>query len=427
MTDYTRLASWMNRWSAAAVAVALGYLVAPIAFGDTDTYLNACGLPAQPKACNRRSDCTPYEIDIPDYWHGLASCLRAVRDTWASQGADAEVRVTREGRRETISDFARQVVVASVRRSEVRFAAVTEGRSALYRFADVFDSDLTPRGRFDDVFVANDRGTPYNGMGQSDMAYWSLQLAAQAGKGGYERSATDAAFYRAIATGAISAALRPVQEGGLASDLPCSDNPQKRCAWYHSITRRDRRPEQGLTLNQHLHVVRDLGLIADAFGRLGWDGADRYDAAAEAGVNQLLQPRRVAGTPPVLADFLAPPAGRERVRWLYYGHGGSSGYFLNRNGSDCNYHVHVLQLLEQVLARQAKRPGDGTAAGLACGSPLAEALRTARVRFEAEDPGAWSPSEGGMELSCKPQVADRYAAISRRPLLAPLGSCQSPR
>lgn len=390
-----------------------------------------CGLPAPAVACTRLSrNCVPYKAEVADYWHGMAQCLRKLRDSWAASGPGAEILITQAGYRRPVADFARDMVVASLRRKEVRLVARSGPRAQQVAFDEAFDTDLKLRKPFDDAFVANDLGTPYNGMGQTDMAYMAFQLGALAAKGGYPRSATDEAFYRKVGESALATVLRPVGEGGLASYQTCAGDAAKRCAWFHSITRRDKQVTDGLTLNQNLHVIRDLGLIADIYKSAGWGDSGPFETAMTMGMNQLFQtlPTAASHRPPLLSDFLGPPVGAHGVRWFYYGYGYGSkskaagGYFLNEHGKDCNYHVHVIDLLNQIIAHKAGLPGSSVPSEVrACGTVLSEAVRTAQERFYNKDVGAWSA--GPMDTACKKGVAGDYAALNKQPLIVELKSC----
>ncbi len=350
--------------------------------------------------------------DVPDYWHGLAQCLRGLRDRWSRDGPDAPVSVGPAGGSNDdakVSTLVRRQVMLAMSARPVRFAAGGPTAADL-RLGDVFDARGTPRRGFDRVVLLNDRGVAYNAMGQSGLAYFLFQMAVLADRGGYPQAADDTALYRALARGAIATVLTPVAAGGLAASRPCDDDASLRCTWYHSITRRDQPTAAGATLNQHLHAVRDLGLIADLLRKQRWNEGTDFNRAIIEGLNQLAFAAGSTrpGAPPNLADFLSPPAGKARVRWAYYGLNptatdGPHAYFLGVAGKDCSYHLHVLDLLSQILQRaqaqgflaRYERPL------LACGSALGEMERAARLRTERPgDARLWSTPAVGRDYTC---------------------------
>ncbi len=378
---------------------------------------SACGVARSFERCEdgkRRCErVTAY--DVPDYWHGLAQCLRGLRDRWSRDGPDAPVSLGAAGVADNdaqVSTLVRRQVLLAMSASPVRFVAGGSNGTATeeLRLDDVFDARSAPRRGFDRVVLLNDRGVAYNAMGQSGLSYFLFQMAVLADRGGYPQAAADTALYRALARGAITTVLTPVSAGGLAASRPCDDDASLRCTWYHSITRRDQPTAAGATLNQHLHAVRDLGLIADLLRKQRWNEGTDFNRAIIEGLNQLAFAAGSTrpGAPPNLADFLSPPAGKARVRWAYYGLNptaadGRRAYFLGVGGKDCSYHLHVLDLFSQILQR-AQAQGFGAryeAPLLACGSELAALQRAATLRRnEPNRPALWSDPRPGRDFAC---------------------------
>lgn len=404
------MSNWASlRRAGARLAGAAGLLLLPALALATPPAPPACGVAKSFERCedgNRRCERVA-AYDVPDYWHGLAQCLRGLRDRWSRDGPDAPVAA---GNADVgISTLVRRQVMLAMSAGPVRFAA--SGRSAAeLRLDDVFDARGKPRRGFERAVLLNDRGVAYNAMGQSGLAYFLYQMAALADRGGYAEAAADTAFYRALARGAIATVLAPVAAGGLAASKPCDDDAARRCTWYHSVTRRDQPTEAGATLNQHLHAVRDLGLIADLVRKQRWNEGIDFNRAIIEGLDQLAYSAgsNRLGATPNLRDFLSPPAGQARVRWAYYGLNptaadGRRAYFLGFGGKDCSYHLHVLDLLSQILQRAEAQ---GFLARyekplLACGSALGEMQRAARLRAEhATDPGRWSTPAAGRDYTC---------------------------
>lgn len=367
----------------------------------------ACGAVKTFERCDAHQRCEQRAAyDVPDYWHGLAQCMRSLRDIWSRQGPDASVDLGRS--RTSVSALVRSQVTREMATDHVRFLGA--GGQPGRRFGEVFDDDGSPRQGFDRVVLLNDRNVPYNAMGQSGLAYFLYQIASLADRGGYPEAKTDAKLYRALARGAILTVITPMTGGGLASSRPCGANGELRCTWYHSITRRDQAAESGATLNQDLHAIRDLGQIADLLRKLRWDEGIDFNRSIIEGLNQLAfsEGSRRPGTVPNLADFLAPPTGKARVRWAYYGLNpsaadGQRAYFLGFGGKDCSYHLHVLDLMSQILQRAEAQSylSRYEASLLACDSPLGEMQRAARLRKSAAaQPTLWSTPAPGRDYSC---------------------------
>lgn len=404
------VALWLGLWLAVAVLPAVAAETAPTP--------PACGA-VQPRAlerCDGKQRCRRVDaLAVPDYWHGLAQCMRGLRDIWSRRGPTAELRIGDASI--GVAELVRRQVDFAMSQSYVGIVPATAGRAL--RWADVVAADGAPRRELQRVVLMNDLGQPYNAMGQSGLSYFLYQLAALAKRGGYEQATADEAAYRALARGAIRTVVTPVDDGGLATIERCGHGDDRVCAWYHSITRRDRATRDGATLNQDLHAIRDLGQIADFVARQRWDEGIDFESAVRQGLNQLAfgEGGRERGAPPNLSDFLSKPAGSDGVRWAYYGYNpsGSDGrraYFLGRAGKDCSYHFHVLDLMSQILERDRHLTNAGGAgrALLACEGPLAQMQRAATIRLRTPDRAdGWSTPAAGRDYSC-PKVANRDEA-----------------
>lgn len=364
----------------------------------------SCGEPVARDVCKPGAACeSGLVLDVPDAWHGLAQCFRRLRDLWARHGGSEPVRA---GRRDVghVSVLVARQVAWEMSRPRTR---TVEGRN----------------GRPSMALLLNDRGQPYNAMGQTGVAYFLYQFAALSeGMGQGARQAAE--MYRHFAWASVTAVLTDVSDGGLASWRDCAVASQRRCVWFHSVTRRDLPTRAGATLNQHLHAVRDLGLIADLLAARGdKQQAHSLDEAVKAGIAQLIAARKHGDGSPNLASFLFTPMGKAEVRWSYYGWNREAnvdgdGYLLKEKGRNCAYHFHVVELLAQIFARARKQ---SDAAGLvsealACGGPLDQLVRTARIRLTDEDSKNWGSSKGGEAFSCPREVitpSGRYDAPIR--------------
>lgn len=317
---------------------------------------------------------------VGDAWHGLTQCMRDLRDLWSRRGGDAVVDVAGQGG-VPVSELVNAQILKEMRAPRTGFAFVGD-EGGTVPFARAF-TGLTPNRPLARVSLLSDRDRPYNAMGQTGLAYFLGQMAGLAARDG---RAEDANFYRTLAAGSVRTVMAPVGNGGLSTVAPCAGTGGETCRWFHSVTRRDlESPIAGATLNQHLHAVRDLAMIADQRRKTGEDTA-AIDSAVDQGINQLFlsSGHTQEGAPPNLADFLGPAPSRTGPRWAFYGFNPLSvppggGYYLGR-GRDCNYHRHSLTLLGAVLQRAETldRVSAARAVAMRCDGALAGMYRTAR-------------------------------------------------
>lgn len=358
-----------------------------------------------PDAVQSGQNCGPFDKD----WHFLAGCFRAIRDNWSRSQGEDRLEWAKTARA-TVNE-----TLANERTAFATEARLIDKRSAIETYLKARRETQETGGLF--IYQANQLGQPYNGMGQSGMAYYLAQFAQLATR--TPGAESDAVYFRSTAEAILRTALASTRNGGLASKAPCHADTRRQCAWFHSITRRDRPANFGVTLNQSLHVLRDIGSISDIYERNGWQTPVNLDAYIAAGLNQLFaeRSRRASGDLPTMADYLTPPVGTARVHWLYYGFnrerpGGAGGYFLGRRGKDCGYQVHVLDLTEQVLKRARKSGIWDTRQALSCDGPLAKAWRGTQIRMTQEDPRAWSTAGFPKDSTCNPKHVNTYKRIS---------------
>jgi hypothetical protein len=344
-------------------------------------------------------------------WHDLAQCMREIRNLWSRRSPEYPIAIDDQRNTVPLSLLTHKLTRHEMQSSQVRFVVVTNAGNSKLKMTEVFNNQGELIKPFDFIVVLNSAGQPYNSMGQSGLAYFLFQLASLAAKGGYASSDRDALFYRTLAKGVIRAVITPVEKGGLASRRSCRIQPDS-CVWFHSITRRDKRTVEGATLNQNLHAVRDIGIIIDLLAREGWDeelGADLEQAFRE-GIHQLFEQTtyKVPGQLPTLLDFLSPAVRKEIASWIYYGfnptvHPENAGYFLRKDGKDCHYHIHVLELLAQILER-AKRTDSFSEShfALSCESPLATMYRVTKSRLDEPNTVNSPTGQSQPDTSCSP-------------------------
>lgn len=340
------------------------------------------------KNCGSNIDSKSLVFKTKDYWHGLAQCMRNLRDVWSRRGPT--VLITLGNQQVSVRELVRRQIVFALNQPDVVFFDKDgTGSSDRRLFRQVINSQLDFSPDIDRVALTNNRGVPYNGMGQTGFAYFLYQFSLLSEKMKDQEGKRDSVFYRKVANFSINTVLKEVGAGGLASSSKCGDNEQEACVWFHSITRRDLDTRAGATLNQDLHVIRDIGLISDLLQKEDADKnsamISRLDAAVSAGINQLFisaghQNKKYNS--PNFSDFLSPSVGDDQVSWLFYGIDlateNKAGYFLGRDGKDCAYHMHVLDLLDSILQR-AQRKGALSEQYKSCSIPLASAYRTISI------------------------------------------------
>lgn len=362
--------------------------------------LPRCGVTEQVKLCGEGA-CSPSPVlRAPGGWHGLAQCLRSIRDLWHRRGAGTAIDFA-DRRSVPIVQLAREQLLGEMYSARVGFTVVGADQKIL-PFSNLFDDELTPRWPLSRALFLNDRRKPYNAMGQTGVAYFLDHLASLADA---DKLGNDAHFYRDLAKASVATVLAPADEGGLSSMASCAGTGRQGCRWFHSITRRDRPAAWvGATLNQHLHAVRDLGFLADRWQKNGQD-TSAINRAVDEGINQLFlgNGHHAVGEPPNLADFVAPAVGSKELRWSYYGFdtrspAGRGGYFLGDVGKNCSYHRHSLDLIAAILKRAESlgRVSDARRVASECRGPLYLLYRTAVTGAAAGDglPGKSSREEG---------------------------------
>lgn len=362
-----------------------------------------CGRPTTAPVCHAASGCEWVQVfDVPDAWHGLNQCLRKLRDVWQRHGETAPVNV--KGEKVAVAQLVDRQITWEMSRSRVR---IQDGNGNSVRFAGLEALDDGPQHL---VALLNDLGQPYNSMGQSGFAYFMYQFAILADRSSAQETRRTAKRYRSLSRAVTNTVLTPAGKGGLSTTEACEDG-QQLCTWYHSITRRDRPTVEGATLNQHLHVLRDLALMHDVAVSQGWPEHEKYRSAFSAGVRQLFTKKtRQSSRTPTLEDFLADETGAMSVRWAFYGYDTHKlrGYFLGSSGRDCHYHIHSLQLLNSILISAEKMdvlPPE-LVGPQPCGTPLHSLFRAVQVRVHHPDSRAWSSGSTGRDFSC-PTLSDK--------------------
>lgn len=360
---------------------------------------NPCSVATAPAAgCNDIDCALDPDTELTGSWQRLTNCIMPLRRSWAREGGQALFEV--DGQPQRIADIARNVIYRALTQGGA--GATLESEPTRYRpLSEVLAPDLSLRRPVVLIAQLNTRGEPYNGMSQTSLARILFGFSALATRGGYPQAQADAAAYDRLGRATLATVLTPVDQGGLASTAACAQAPALRCTWFHSVTRPDREPRQGATLNQDLHVIRDLFLVQETLRSAGQVPDPAYQQAISAGLNQLFLSggHSRPGQPPDLANFLATPG--SGASWAYYGlnpdvapPGG--GYFLNEPGRNCSYHYHVLDLMAAILdgAGRANLAPQARQAALACGSPLHQMYRAATLNLPVPSVASGKAAQG---------------------------------
>ena len=314
------------------------------------------------------------DVEMSGGWQRIANCIAPLRNIWRKLGPDTLIPTG--DTQSPVRIAAREAIYRAI---TLKNAAVSTSDDHI-RFVpteQVVQPDLTLRGEVYWLVQLNDLGQPYNGMSQTSLARILYAFAELADNSSYPEARRDAATYAALAEAAVRPVLAPVESGGLASIAPCAADRSLRCAWFHSVTRKDIPSTDGATLNQNLHVIRDLVLIDRMLNKRGMRPPPTFDQGIEEGINQLfLSHGHVAvGQAPNFADFMASAG--NGPSWAYYGFNpnkeqSEGAYFLRENGKNCSYHYHVLDLMTAILimTEKAQAAPQARVKALACDSPL---------------------------------------------------------
>jgi hypothetical protein len=327
------------------------------------------------KNCKGENCAVDPDIELTGRWQRVGSCIRPYRKRWKNQGPGALVDTGDE--RRPVSEVIRGVVYRALVQANAG-AALEKDPSKYVPVKDVMGEDLAFKSPVRRIAQLNDKGEPYNSMSQTGLARTLFIFSELAEQGGYPEAKNDQDRYVKIAEALVGAVVAPVEQGGLANSGPCEGAPSLTCKWYHSITRDDRETEEGGTLNQNLHAIRDILLVDKAMKKAGLPANPAYAAAVGDGLNQLFVSKghTAAGRSPNLADFMSNRSG-SGPDWAFYGYNAESappagGYFLKSGAKNCSYHNHVLGLMMTIIdrAEDLKVAPEAREKALSCQSPL---------------------------------------------------------
>ncbi|WP_272798412.1 hypothetical protein [Sphingobium sp. AntQ-1] len=257
----------------------------------------------------------------------------------------------------------------------------------------------------DKVAILNSKRHAFNGMSQTELAASLDGLARVSARGGAgARKATE--FYKAVSQAALNVVITPVDRGGLATFITCTDGA-RRCAWYHSVTSQGANVARRGALNQHLHVVRDLLRLANGNKDFGY-----LTDYASYGLNQLFigpDGEQVSNIP-TFATFLGPKGPQGRGAFLTYGFdakpNGLTTYFLSQAQKNCHYAIHDLDLLAAILKQPTMARTIAAAKALSTGSAVFKADQALRA---IDDTG----NSGSSEFVCNPSFNYGKSATGR--------------
>lgn len=298
-------------------------------------------------------------------WHNSMACLS---DLLSSLNGSVQ---NKRSNQEILAKLILGQTAVELNRSAVSF--YLSGNPERLKFSQVakFDSTggLSLRlSKFDHISFDNEDGVPYNSMSQLDFAKWLFAVHLSIMSSGQEHPLyrySDLFFN--LGKAVVVVVTDDEKEGGLAVTHTCIDGTRK-CTIYRSITKRSKGNNQGVTLNQMLHVIRDLGSIGSQLLKAKYQSneagyrAERLGEnllkASEQGFLQILQSDLDSkDVGPKLGDYLPRDSQGKLVSgsWLYYGYqlSGQRPYFLGKTKGhlNCHYHLHVLELLAQLIEK----------------------------------------------------------------------------
>ena len=284
---------------------------------------------------------------LNDDWHTINPCLKSLRNAANNQNATAPIH-----------QFLYYQTLYVLSQPDVQFSDLAGTKDWTLKNV-VNKKEELDLGKIQRLTYLSDMEEAYDGMGQTDFAIWALS----AYKTVLEKKGTNpyhGEVYKALAMASMEVVAAPAASGGLRSQSTCGLQPMYMCSWFHSKTSSAGSAEDGMTLNKHLHVVRDLYDFAQDLKNLSvaesQTYADKYSAAAVEGMHQLVYATGIkGGVAPNLFDFVARKPNGEAIQnsWLYYGYSPSgSGYFLKKTpAKNCGYHKRDINLLVSLFDR----------------------------------------------------------------------------
>ncbi|MBP9711250.1 MAG: hypothetical protein KBD50_03290 [Candidatus Pacebacteria bacterium] len=302
---------------------------------------------------------------LNDVWHQINPCLKFLRGE-ASKRASTD----------PLYDFVYYQTLYVLSQPEVEFYKGSSKKGAsLKKIVSKEDKlDLT---KFDRLTYTGEKGQAYDGMGSADFGNWTLDMhrvylakskeLAKTGQTLDTASQEQSASYISVSLATMETIITSTDKGGLRNTATCGDKingKEAKCSWFHSKTSDDKDPEDGLTINKTLSVVRDLWRYGrdlrltqstDLVARAG-----KFEDYAVEGVNQMVYGKGMKkAKTPTLFDFVPRDKKGKVIQdsWMYYGLGinkkekdGFKGYYLKTTiEKNCGYHRRNISLLATIF------------------------------------------------------------------------------
>lgn len=179
------------------------------------------------------------------------------------------------------------------------------------------------------LFLTNNDGKAYSGMGQADMGIALIKVGRETGISKYLNKGIQC----------LNTLITPTSQGGLRKKKDGT-------SYFHSGTSRDRSSPGG-TINQHMIATRDLITAGNILTELGLTSkAKDFRSAGIEGIKQL-----VGSSYPNLEDYLVIYKGVAYPKsWIYYSISidKKKPYHLENGFKNAGYHTLVLRLIKAV-------------------------------------------------------------------------------
>jgi phosphotransferase system HPr-like phosphotransfer protein len=292
---------------------------------------------------------------LNDVWHQINPCLKFLKG-----------EVSKRAVTDPLYDFIYYQMLYVLSQSEVKFYDKSDKKMSLKNVVN--KNDKLDLSKFERVTYTGSKGQAYDGMGSADFANWTLDMhriyISKVGAGqtldqfGQEQSAS----YIAVSLAVMETIITPIDKGGLRTTTTCGekvDGKTAKCSWYHSKTSDNKDPEDGLTINKTLSVVRDLWRYGRDLRKTGSSElvarAEKFENAAVEGVHQMVYGKGIKKSKaPTLFDFVPRDKKGRAIQdsWLYYGLTSekNKGYYLkNTIEKNCGYHKRNISLLATIF------------------------------------------------------------------------------
>jgi hypothetical protein len=302
---------------------------------------------------------------LNDVWHQINPCLKFLKG-----------EVAKRATTDSLYDFTYYQMIYVLSQPEVEFYKGSSKKGSPIKKV-VSKEDKLDLAKFDRLTYTGTKGQAYDGMGSADFANWALDIhriylakaedLAKTGQTLDSISQEQSAAFIAVSLATMETIVTPVDKGGLRTTTACAekvDGKEVKCSWFHSKTSDDKDPEDGLTINKTLSVVRDLERYGRDLRKTGSSSliarAEKFEDFAVEGMHQMVYGKGMKkSNTPTLFDFVPFDKKGKVIQesWMYYGlsvnkkeKNGFKGYYLKTViEKNCGYHKRNISLLSTIF------------------------------------------------------------------------------